>query len=593
MIGTLMRLVPPERRGAIPAFWALSLASVALRAAGAVLLVPLVAALFSGEPITALPWLGWLTVATVTGWLIDGRANRVGYELGFATLDSMQARMTERLARLPLGWFSPERTAAARQAVAATGPEIVGAFAYLVTPLVQGTLLPIAIGLALLPISWPLGVAALAGVPLLLGALWAAGAISRQADAAAADANGALTERVLEFGRTQQALRAARRAEPARSAAGAAVATQHGTLVRLLLMQLPGQLLFSLATQAALLILAGATAVLTVRGELSPPAAIAVIVVITRYLEPFAAIAGLSTALESAKSTLRNIRTVLDTDVSEAPNTRSAEAAAQPDAGPPDGRASGDGSSGYRVELRDVTFRYGEEDRPVLDGFGVSFAAGRTTAIVGPSGSGKSTILALVAGLQAAESGEILIGERPVGSGERTGLVSAVFQHPYLFDGTIRENVRSGDPSADEDRLRKVLTLARVDEIAARLPDGLDTRVGEGGRALSVGERQRVSIARALLKPARVLLVDEATSALDPANEAAVAAALARGASRQTRIVVAHRLSTIAEADRVIFLERGRIVEDGGVEELIATGGRFAAFWRSQRDAAAWRFERS
>lgn len=119
-----------------------------------------------------------------------------------------------------------------------------------------------------------------------------------------------------------------------------------------------------------------------------------------------------------------------------------------------------------------------------------------------------------------------------------------------------------------------------------RLPDGSNTTVGEAGTALSGGERQRVSIARALLKPAPVLLIDEATSALDTENEAAVVRAIADDAPRRTRLIVAHRLSTIRNADRVIFIDAGRIVEDGTVDELVAAGGRFAEFWRQQHDAA-------
>ena len=131
--------------------------------------------------------------------------------------------------------------------------------------------------------------------------------------------------------------------------------------------------------------------------------------------------------------------------------------------------------------------------------------------------------------------------------------------------------------------------LARVDELVGRLPDGWDTRVGEAGGILSGGERQRVSIARAVLKPASILLVDEATSALDTENEAAVVAALTADPVPRTRVIVAHRLASIRAADRVVFLDGGRIVEDGAVEELLAAGGRFAEFWRQQDAAAGWR----
>ncbi|BBX60823.1 hypothetical protein MSHO_61680 [Mycobacterium shottsii] len=164
-----------------------------------------------------------------------------------------------------------------------------------------------------------------------------------------------------------------------------------------------------------------------------------------------------------------------------------------------------------------------------------------------------------------------------------------VFQHPYLFHGSIRENVLAGNPGADQDQLGRAIRLARVDELIDRLPDGADTVVGEAGSALSGGERQRVSIARALLKDAPMLLVDEATSALDTENEVAVVDALTADPQSRTRVIVAHRLASIRHADRVLFVEDGRVVEDGSIDELLAAQGRFHEFWRQQHDAAEWR----
>ncbi|SUA03187.1 transmembrane ATP-binding protein ABC transporter [Mycolicibacterium fortuitum] len=170
----------------------------------------------------------------------------------------------------------------------------------------------------------------------------------------------------------------------------------------------------------------------------------------------------------------------------------------------------------------------------------------------------------------------------------RRATTSVVFQHPYLFDGTIRDNILVGDPDADVEQLATAARLARVDELTARLPDGDGAKVGEAGTALSGGERQRVSIARALVKPAPVLLVDEATSALDTENEAAVVDALTADERSRTRVIVAHRLASIRHADRVLFLDGGKIVEDGSIDELLAARGRFDEFWNQQREAADW-----
>lgn len=576
MIRTLLSLLPPGSGRTAAAHLALTVLGLVMRAAGAVLLVPLVSALFGGEPARAWPWLGALAFLTAAGWAVDTLAARLAFTLGFGLLDTGQRTVADRISSIRLNWFTAEHTATTRQAVAATGPDLVGIVIYLVSPMIGAVLLPVAIAVALIPVSWPLGLAALAGVPLLLIAFWAAGRLGRNADRVAAEANATLTERIVEFARTQQALRAARRVDPARSHSGAALVAQHGATVRLLLLQIPGQLVFGIASQFALLLLAGTTVYLAFQGDLTVPEAIALVVVIVRYLEPFTVLAELSPGVETTAGALRRIREVLDAPTEQAGVSRIAPA------GSP------------RIELRGIRFGYRTDsgEHTVLDGFDLALEPGTTTAVVGPSGSGKSTILALIAGLHRPAAGSILIDGTDVAAlaaDVRRDLVSMVFQHPYLFDGSVRENVLAGDPLADEEALEQAAALARVDTLLGRLPDGWSTGVGEAGATLSGGERQRVSIARALLKPAPVLLVDEATSALDTENESAVAAALTDDPVPRTRIIVAHRLSSIRAADRVVFLEDGSIAEDGTIEELNAAGGRFAEFWRQQDAASAWR----
>ncbi|WP_108834316.1 ABC transporter ATP-binding protein [Actinomyces sp. Marseille-P3109] len=570
MIRALLDLLPARSGRHVAVHLTLTVLGVILRAAGAVLLVPLVGALFSGDPASAWPWLGALAAATVAGWVIDAAAARQGFRLGFEILDSGQRTVADRITDIRLSWFTAEHTATARQAVAATGPDLVGIIIYFVAPLVSAILLPTMISIALLALAWQLGVAALAGIVVLLVAFWASGRLGRNADRAAATANNRLTERVLEFARTQQALRAARRVAPARSHAGAALTVLHGATMRTLLLQVPGQLLFGLANQLALLALVATTVTLTVDGSLTVPEAIALVVVIVRYLETFTVLAELSPGIETVTGTLRRIRKVL-----QAPRDPNGDTRPRIDRAP-------------RIELRDVGFGYDTGPR-VFDGLDLTFEPGTTTAIIGPSGSGKSTVLALIAGLQHPDNGAVLIDGHnlaTVDSATRRGLVSMVFQTPYLFDGSIHDNIRVGDPDATDVAVDTAAHLARVDTVIDRLGP---RQVGESGASISGGERQRVSIARALLKPAPVLLVDEATSALDTENEAAVTTALTDDPTSRTRIIVAHRLSSIRAADRIIFLDDGRVVEDGALPDLIAAEGRFAEFWRQQDAAAGWR----
>ncbi|WP_329607975.1 ABC transporter ATP-binding protein [Microbacterium sp. KUDC0406] len=468
MIGTVLALLPAGSRPRVVAHLALTFVSVVLRAASAVLLVPLVAALFSDDPSAAWPWTWTLVLVVAAGWLVDWLVARIAFDLGFGLLRTGQRGVAERIDRIRLTWFDADRTADARQAVAAIGPELVGLIVYLATPVLTGLLLPVMIALALIPISPLLGLAALAGVPVLLGAYALSSRIGRAADREASDANSLLTERVLEFARTQQALRSARRVEPERSHVGAALEAQHGATLRLLSMQVPGQIIFSLASQVALVLLAGTTVWLAVRGEVSAPEAIALIVVIARYLEPFTALAGLAAGMESTLTTLRRVRTVLD-----APTV-------------PSGAAVRSASGAPRVALRGVRFGYdGPGGRNVLRNLDLVFEPGTTTAIVGPSGSGKSTILALLAGLHHPTEGTVEIDGADAAMLDpeaRRRLSTFVFQQPYLFDTTLRDNLLVGDPEATDDAVTAAAALARADRIVERLPDGWSSRAGRAGQ---------------------------------------------------------------------------------------------------------------
>ena len=242
-------------------------------------------------------------------------------------------------------------------------------------------------------------------------------------------------------------------------------------------------------------------------------------------------------------------------------------------------------SAGPQVRFDEVCFHY-DERRPILSRVSFSIAPGTTTAVVGSSGAGKSTLGRLMFRFYDVTGGRILIdGQdlREVTQASLRAAVGIVPQDTVLFNDTLRYNIAYGRPDASVDEVHAAARAAQLDAFIESLPDGYETSVGERGLKLSGGEKQRVAIARMLLKNPPILILDEATSALDSRNEQAIQEALRRVAAGRTTLVIAHRLSTIVDADQILVLQEGRIVEQGRHEALLATGGVYARMWALQQ----------
>ena len=246
---------------------------------------------------------------------------------------------------------------------------------------------------------------------------------------------------------------------------------------------------------------------------------------------------------------------------------------------------------GYDVAFDDVGFAYADGE-DVLDGVSFTAREGQVTALVGASGSGKSTAVKLASRFWDVSSGAVFVGGVDVSTVDPETLLSSfseVFQDVVLFDDTVRENIRLGKKNATDEEVLAAAKAARCDEFVERLPNGYDTLIGENGGRLSGGERQRISIARALLKNAPIVLLDEATASLDVENETQVQAALSELLQGKTVLVIAHRMRTVDNADKIVVLEGGRVVEQGSPAELREKPeGRYRRMLELQRESAAW-----
>ena len=242
------------------------------------------------------------------------------------------------------------------------------------------------------------------------------------------------------------------------------------------------------------------------------------------------------------------------------------------------------------IELKNVRFSY--DTKKIIDGVSLTIPEKTTTAFVGPSGGGKTTLCHLMARFWDVQEGEVLLGGKNVKDYSFDSLMknfSFVFQNVYLFEDTIANNIRFGDPDAPMERVIEAAKKAQCHDFIMSLPKDYETVIGEGGASLSGGEKQRISIARAIMKDAPIIILDEATANVDPENETELTAAIEALTKEKTIIMIAHRLKTVRHADQIFVIDRGRIVQNGTHKELMAEEGIYKTFVEGRQEAASWK----
>jgi ATP-binding cassette subfamily B protein len=541
-------------------------------------LLPVFRSLLKPEPdfTAAEPWI----IAEAIGLLLYLALKLVSTPTAFsASMDvtaQIRREIIEHAARLSPGWFGADHKARLAHAVTADSAAAGTLSVTFGAQIINEVFAPAVLGVFALFIDWRAALPLVCGIPLLLLCLNGMSSRYSYIEEKLAAAMREIAGMAVEFGHAQPVLRAAGKESRTNNRMREAIDEHRRIFQNGLNISIMPHLGCMAVPICAFVITFIAGVHLVIDGSLPIADAVVLFIVAARYVQPLGSAVEKSSVLDAISNALGRVRDILR--VPPLPNRQT----------PVTVMRNAD------IEFCDVTFTYNHDAKPVLHDVSFSCPAGSTTALVGASGAGKTTVTKLIARFFDVNAGSVKIGGTDVRDYDHISLlrnIAVVFQDVYLFNGTIEDNLRLANPDATKKQLEAAARSARLDEVINRFPDGWQTQVGEAGAMLSGGERQRVSIARAFLKDAPIILIDEAVSALDPQNERAVCDAIAdlSGDSTHTVIIIAHHPSILAAADHVVALEIGRVAETGRPDELLRVGGIFAGLYKQYERAGGWR----
>ena len=512
-----------------------------------------------------LPWCGLLLIGFLGKAVLSTCSTAVSHAATYHTLRDLRVRLLQKLSRVPMGTILDTPSGQYKTTIVDRVEGMEPTLAHLIPEMTSNFLVPIAIFTYIFILDWRMGLASLVTPALGLYLASLSGKTYAVRWKGAVEAGRRMANAIVEYVGGIQVVKAF--SQSAGSYRKYADAVEHNAQYYVDWMHDNQKYMASWQSilPAALISVLPAGLLLWHGGSLAAGNFLTVIVLSL----------GLSGPLIAAMSFIDELA-VVGTNVGEIAGILNA-----PELNRPTQPARLNGST---VELKNVSFAYGKSGGNVLNGISLAIRPGTVTALVGPSGSGKSTIAKLIAGFWDVTGGRITLGGVPL---ERIPLdqlnrqIAYVAQDNYLFDRTVRDNIRMGRPDATDAEVENAAKSAGCDDFIRALDHGYDTVCGGGGGHLSGGERQRISIARAMLKNAPIVILDEATSSIDPENEAMIQRAISALTRGKTKIIIAHHLGTIAGADRIVVVEKGRIAAQGKQEELLKTCPLYARMWKA------------
>lgn len=523
---------------------------------------------------TAWAAMGIVLAGMVGAYFCNYFCTQLQTTAGYTTAAQARIRIAEKLRYAPMGYFNQRNLGQITNTATNTAESLQETLTRCMLLSVQGVLTTAAINIMMFFFDWRIGLVTLAGFALFLlvnNRLHKAGETMSERKVKSVEN---AVEAILEYVQGIAVIKSYNLTGSANKKVSDAIEEEKTVSYGMERAFIPLMSLQGIVTKAAGLAIIACAVIFCINGTMALQNALMVCIASFMVYNELATGGNMSALMRTAALSIDNINAALNMPVMDERGTD-----IQPD--------------NKDIDVENICFSY--DKRKIIDGISVDIPAGTTLAIVGGSGGGKTTLCNLIIRFWDVDGGSIKLGGHDVRDYTLDSLLknySMVFQNVYLFNDTVANNIRFGKPDASLEQVRDAARRACCDEFIMALPNGYDTIIGEGGASISGGEKQRISIARAIIKDSPIIILDEATANVDPENEWLLQQAIRELTKSKTVIMIAHRLKTVRNADKIIVIENGRILQQGTHETLMAQGGRYADFISMREQSIGWKLGR-